>query len=130
MSRATIRRTLVALAVLAVGAALMVAPDAGAAGAAAGRAGTNLAYDDPFSSSRTSWWRSARFGMFIHFGAYSQLEGEYRRADGTTCRSAEWIKRNCDIPTSEYENIAAKFNPASFNATAIVALAKAAGQKY
>jgi alpha-L-fucosidase len=127
MNRATIRRTLVALAVLAVGAALMVAPDAGAA---AGRAGTNFAYDDPFTSSRTSWWRSARFGMFIHFGAYSQLEGVYKRSDGTTCRSAEWIKRNCNIPMSEYEKIAAKFNPASFNADAIVALAKAAGQKY
>jgi alpha-L-fucosidase len=127
MSRATIRCAVVGLAVLVVGAAFVVMPDAGAA---VGRAGANYAYDDPFSSSRTSWWRSARFGMFIHFGAYSQLEGVYRRPDGTTCRGAEWIKRSCTIPMAEYEKIAATFNPSGFNADAVVSLAKAAGQRY
>ena len=23
--------------------------------------------------SRMAWWREARFGMFVHFGLYSQL---------------------------------------------------------
>jgi len=132
MSRTAIHRVLVGLAVLAVGAAFLAAPAAGAAvaGTAVAKAGTNYAFDDPFSSSRTSWWRSARFGMFIHFGAYSQLEGVYTRPDGTTCKNAEWIKRACNIPMADYEKVAAKFNPASFNADAIVSLAKAAGQKY
>ena len=68
--------------------------------------------------------------MFMHFGAYSQLEGVYTRPDGTTCRNAEWIKRACDIPMAQYEQFAAQFNPASFNATQIVNLAKVAGQRY
>ncbi|MEN2423401.1 PA14 domain-containing protein [Streptomyces rimosus] len=51
--------------------------------AAATGPGTNHAADAPFTSARTAWWRQARFGMFIHFGAYSHLEGEYPRPDGT-----------------------------------------------
>ncbi|MEU9112884.1 alpha-L-fucosidase [Streptomyces sp. NPDC048483] len=92
--------------------------------------GTNHATDDPFTSSRTSWWRQDRFGMFIHFGAYSNLEGEYTRPDGTVCRNAEWIKRECKIPDEVYEKQAAGFNPAEFDAKAIVQAAKDAGQRY
>ncbi|MFG2888781.1 alpha-L-fucosidase [Streptomyces sp. NPDC048248] len=92
--------------------------------------GTNHAIDDPFTSERTSWWRQDRFGMFIHFGAYSNLEGEYTRPDGTVCRNAEWIKRECAIPTAEYEKQAATFNPADFDAEAVVKAAKDAGQRY
>ncbi|MGY5127053.1 alpha-L-fucosidase [Streptomyces nigrescens] len=92
--------------------------------------GTNHATDDPFTSARTSWWRQSRFGMFIHFGAYSNLEGEYTRPDGTVCRNAEWIKRECHIPDEEYERQAATFNPSAFDAQAIVRAAKDAGQRY
>lgn len=92
--------------------------------------GTNHATDDPFTASRTSWWRQARFGMFIHFGAYSNLEGEYTRPDGTVCRNAEWIKRECGIPDEAYEKQAAAFNPSAFDAEAIVRAAKDAGQRY
>lgn len=92
--------------------------------------GDNLAVDDVFTSPRTSGFRADRFGMFIHFGLYSAFRGEYRRADGTVCRDAEWIKRNCAIPWPEYEAKAAQFNPTSFDAKAVVGTAKAAGQKY
>ncbi|WP_374118228.1 alpha-L-fucosidase [Streptomyces sp. RKAG337] len=100
-----------------------------AAPAAAGP-GTNYAYDDPFTSARTQWWRDDHFGMFIHYGAYSQLQGTYTRPDGSVCRNAEWIERDCAIPKAQYEDIAAQFNPASFDANAIVKLAKDAGQRY
>ncbi|MFG2222901.1 alpha-L-fucosidase [Streptomyces sp. NPDC048644] len=96
----------------------------------AGGPGTNHATDDPFTADRTSWWRQDRFGMFIHFGAYSNLEGEYTRPDGTVCSDAEWIKRQCKIPDAAYEKQAATFNPADFDAEAIVRAAKAAGQRY
>ncbi|ANW22461.1 alpha-L-fucosidase (plasmid) [Streptomyces clavuligerus] len=92
--------------------------------------GTNYAVDDPFTSARTAWWRQDRFGMFIHFGAYSQLEGEYTRPDGTVCRDAEWIKRSCAVPMPEYERIARDFNPSAFDAEAVVKAAKDAGQRY
>ena len=121
-----VRFFLIAVAAALVSAGAVAFPHPAAAAAP----GTNYAVDDQFTSSRTSWWRSARFGMFIHFGTYSQLEGVYTRSDGTVCRSAEWIKRNCNIPMTQYEQFAAQFNPASFNATQIVNLAKVAGQRY
>ncbi|MEW2526496.1 alpha-L-fucosidase [Streptomyces sp. NPDC047071] len=92
--------------------------------------GTDHAADDPFTADRTDWFRQDRFGMFIHFGAYSQLEGEYARPDGTVCRNAEWIKRQCGIPTAEYEQRARSFDPADFDAGAVVKAAKDAGMKY
>jgi alpha-L-fucosidase len=97
---------------------------------AASGPGTNYSTDDPFTSARTEWWRAARFGMFIHFGVYSHLAGEYTRPDGTVCRDAEWIQRNCQIPKANYEQIATRFNPASFDAEAIAQAAQDAGQKY
>jgi alpha-L-fucosidase len=92
--------------------------------------GTNYAFDDPFTASRAQWWREDRFGMFIHFGVYSHLEGEYTRPDGTVCQDAEWIQRNCSIPQDEYEQVAAEFDPAGFDADAIAQAAADAGQKY
>ncbi|MEV6866420.1 alpha-L-fucosidase [Streptosporangium subroseum] len=87
--------------------------------------GDNYVADDALSSSRTRWFDEARFGMFIHFGTYAMYKGQYN-----ACREVEWIKRQCNIPWSEYEAKAATFNPASFDANAIVQLAKQAGQKY
>ncbi|RXS86056.1 alpha-L-fucosidase [Streptomyces sp. TM32] len=92
--------------------------------------GTNHATDDPFTAPRTAWWRQGRFGLFLHFGAYSNLEGEYTRPDGTVCRNAEWIKRECRIPDEAYERQAATFDPSAFDAEAIVRAAKDAGQRY
>jgi alpha-L-fucosidase len=92
--------------------------------------GTNYAVDDPFTAARTAWWRDAKFGMFVHFGDYSAWGGEYTRPDGTVCRDAEWIQNRCSIPWPEYEAAAARFNPAAFDANAIVDLAKRTGQKY
>ncbi|MPZ81310.1 MAG: alpha-L-fucosidase [Actinophytocola sp.] len=92
--------------------------------------GANYAVDDAFTADRTQWWRDDRFGMFIHFGAYSNLEGEYTRPDGTVCRNAEWIQRECQIPKEDYERIAADFDPAGFDADAIAQAAADAGQKY
>ncbi|AZM48739.1 alpha-L-fucosidase [Streptomyces sp. WAC 06738] len=109
--------------------AAMPAAVAKAAPRAAGP-GTDYAVDDPFTSDRTSWFRQDRFGMFIHFGAYSNLEGEYTRPDGTVCRNAEWIKRECNIPTEAYEKQAATFDPADFDAEAVVSAAKDAGMRY
>ncbi|MET7335633.1 alpha-L-fucosidase [Nonomuraea sp. NPDC005650] len=92
--------------------------------------GDNYAPDDVFTAARTQWWRDGHFGMFMHFGLYSAYRGEYRRPDGTACRDAEWIKRNCAIPWVEYETKATTFNPSDFDANAVISAAKTAGQKY
>ncbi len=68
------------------------------------------------------------FAMFIHFGLYSKMEGEWKgkRYYG----NAEWIKHQAEIPADEYMKEAASFNPDEFDAEAIVKLARDAGMRY
>src|SRR5689334_21792310 len=119
------RWTVSAATAALLGAAAVLVPHV--ASAAVGK-GTNYAVDDPFTAARTAWWRDGKFGMFIHFGDYTYWGGEYQRSDGSICKDAEWIKLNCNIPWPEYEGVAAKFNPAKFDADAIVKVAKDSGQ--
>jgi alpha-L-fucosidase len=77
-------------------------------------------------NQRMSWWRNARFGMFIHWGLYAIPAGEW---DGET-NHAEWILTTAQIPVKEYENFSKKFNPTQFNAEEWVKTAKNAGMKY
>ena len=124
------RGTAVAFALATVLALVPGGASAAAPHRAAAGPGTNYAVDDPFTAQRTAWWRDAKFGMFIHFGAYSYWGGEYTRPDGTLCQDAEWIVNRCKIPWPEYEAAARRFNPANFDANAIATLAKDTGQRY
>ncbi len=76
--------------------------------------------------SRMQWWREARFGMFIHWGLYSILAGEW---NGET-NHAEWIRTTAQIPLEEYDQLVPRFNPVKFDAEAWVQMAKDAGMKY
>ena len=67
---------------------------------------------------RLSWWREARFGMFIHWGLYS-IPGR-----------GEWVQWNEQIPVNEYAKLADQFNPTHFDPNAWADTAKAAGMKY
>jgi alpha-L-fucosidase len=83
--------------------------------------------------TRMAWWNEARFGMFIHWGAYAQLGGVWdgqRIDEGVGNGIGEWIMYNAKIPVADYARAAAKFNPVEFDADAWVRLAKQAGQKY
>lgn len=64
------------------------------------------------------WFRQARFGLFIHWGIYSQLG------------AGEWVMENRQIPAATYRELATTFNPVKFDAKAWVSLAKAAGMRY
>ena len=77
---------------------------------------------------RMEWWKEAKFGMFIHWGLYSQLAGEYKniKIEG----AGEWIMYNAKIPVNEYRKIASTFNPVFFNADEWVRIARDAGIKY
>jgi len=74
-------------------------------------------------------WQDRRFGMFIHFGLYSALGGEWqgKRIDNGY---SEQILANGKIDGAAYAATAASFNPVDFNADAIAKLAKAAGMKF
>ena len=61
-------------------------------------------------------------------GNYSVPGGEWK---GQVIPSiSEWIMHNAKIPITEYEPIAAAFNPTEFDPAEWVGLAKAAGMKY
>jgi alpha-L-fucosidase len=80
----------------------------------------------PADDARMAWWREARFGMFVHWGLYSILAGEWMgRTD-----HAEWIRTTAHIPLATYDRLVARFNPAKFDPDAWVAMAHDAGMKY
>ena len=67
---------------------------------------------------RMAWWHAAKFGMFIHFGLYSQHARH------------EWAMEDEAIPIAEYQKLAKEFQPKPGSARAWAKLAKAAGMKY
>ena len=77
---------------------------------------------------RMQWFKDAQYGMFIHFGLYSQLGGVWK---GDTIKGyAEWIQSGADIPAQEYAMLTHTFNPQDFDADAIASIASKAGMKY
>lgn len=78
---------------------------------------------------RISWWREARYGCFIHWGAYSVTGGRWK---GQPSRGyAEHLMRAQKISLDEYKKeCIEKFNPQQFDAEAWVQLFKAAGMRY
>lgn len=77
---------------------------------------------------RMKWFTDAKYGMFIHFGLYSQLGGVWEGEDQD--HYAEWIQANADIPSQVYAMLTATFNPKDFDAELIAKTAKDAGMKY
>jgi len=73
-------------------------------------------------------YNNAKFGMFIHWGAYSTLGGIWK--DKQIPGLGEWIMYHAQIPRSEYKEVCKRFNPVGFNAEDWVKLAKEAGMKY
>lgn len=70
------------------------------------------------NSNEREHFQDMKFGLFIHWGIYSQL------GDG------EWVMHQEKIPYDNYKKLAAFFYPQKFNAKEWVAIAKAAGMKY
>ena len=74
------------------------------------------------------WFKDAKYGMMIHFGLYSMLEGHYKGERAG--RYSEWIQSKFQIPATEMEELARNFNPIYFDADKIVKFAVDMGMKY
>jgi alpha-L-fucosidase len=69
-------------------------------------------------AERTRWFRNAKFGVFIHWGAYAVI-GRH-----------EWARHRFQIPQAQYDLFARHFNPVRFEADAWAELARNAGARY
>jgi len=107
---------------------IAAAPTGSFAQANAPGVGSAPSSDEAVKERRLSWFREARFGMFIHWGVYSVPAGEWKGQ--LVPGLGEWIMNRAKIPVKEYELLAPQFNPAKFNADEIVRIAKNAGMKY
>src|SRR5882757_8864321 len=72
----------------------------------------------PENLKTREWFEQARFGLFIHWGVYSQL------GDG------EWVMQVQRIPVKTYEKLPSFFNPIAFDPKEWVKMVKDAGMKY
>ncbi|TWT84686.1 Alpha-L-fucosidase [Planctomycetes bacterium CA13] len=82
-----------------------------------------------------AWFKQAKFGMFIHWGLYSQAGGIWKgtrieKSPYPGPRVAEWLMSTFQIPRAEYGELAKTFCPDKSFATNIARLAKSAGMKY
>ncbi|MEP1486811.1 MAG: alpha-L-fucosidase [Algibacter sp.] len=89
----------------------------------------------PEKRAALDWFKEAKFGMFIHWGLYSQAGGVWK---GTRINAApypgpkvaEWLMHAFRIPRDVYVTLAKTFNPDKSFAQNIAKLAKDAGMKY
>ena len=72
----------------------------------------------PKAEKRIAEFENMGFGMFIHYGLYSQLG------------RGEWVQHIDKIPKEEYMELAKTFTAENFDARKIASVAKAAGAKY
>ena len=79
-------------------------------------------------NARMRWFAEAQYGMFITFGLYSHLAGEWKGEQVPWY--GEWIQATKRIPREEYATTTKQFNPDKFDAEFIVRTAKEAGMKY
>ncbi len=72
----------------------------------------------PVPEKRIADFENMGFGMFIHYGLYSQMG------------QGEWIMNSAKISREKYAKLASTFTARDFDARAIARTAKAAGMKY
>ena len=72
----------------------------------------------PIPEKRIAAFESMAFGLFVHWGLYSQLG------------QGEWIQHNGNIPKAEYQKLKDTFTAERFDARALARAARRAGMKY
>jgi alpha-L-fucosidase len=92
-------------------------------------------HNSPEKQAALAWLNDAKYGMFIHWGLYSQAGGIWkgvRMEDSPYVGPgvSEWLMFKFRIPRNEYAELAKTFNPDKSFAQNIAKLAKDAGMKY
>jgi len=80
--------------------------------------GKEEAFQTDPRQANLQWFQEAKYGMFIHYGLYSQLE------------KGEWVQLSDTIPVAEYAKLKETFTAEHFDAEMITDLAIKAGMKY
>ncbi|MDX1284993.1 MAG: alpha-L-fucosidase [Draconibacterium sp.] len=75
-------------------------------------------YSENPRQANIKWFTNAKYGMFIHYGLYAQLE------------KGEWVQLRDTIPVAEYAKLKDTFTADKFDADFITDLAIKAGMKY
>ncbi len=78
-------------------------------------------------AEQLKWFTDAKFGLFVHWGLYSQTAGYWR---GVPAKGGEHFMLYERIFLKDYAKIADDFNPVNYDAEKWVKLAKYAGMKY
>jgi alpha-L-fucosidase len=123
------RRSILKTGSIAAGAGLagyMEAPAAGLKVPSYLRGYEDLYAADPRQAA-VQYFRDAGFGLFIHYGLYSLLEGHW---NGEHSKPAEWVQFRGKIRVREYEKLAGRFTAEKFDADFITDMALGAGMKY
>ncbi len=78
-------------------------------------------------NTRLTWWKEAKFGLFVHWGLFSVTGGDWK---GKPYKGGEHFMMYEKIPLKVYATIASQFNPTKFSSDDWVKAAKDAGMKY
>lgn len=79
-----------------------------------------------------AWFKAAEVGMFMHYGLYSILGGEYQGKPIKSGKNpvAEWAQLRGNIPLGEYAKLKDQFTATKFDADFITDLALESGMGY
>ena len=80
---------------------------------------------DRIPDTGQQWYKDAKYGLFIHWGLYAILAGEYKGQK--TDHISEWIMNTLNIPVEEYEKLAGEFCSQQFCADELVRMANLRG---
>ena len=80
--------------------------------------GYEALYEEKPRDAALTWFREARYGLFLHYGLYSLL-GRH-----------EWVQLRERISVSEYEELAGSFTAEGFDADEIAQVAKSCEFRY
>lgn len=84
---------------------------------------------EPNMNKKIASWQELKYGMFIHWGLYSEIGGVWNDEPVKEGYS-EQIQMWANIPDSEYMKVAKRFSAESFDPKEICMLAKEAGMNY